>query len=335
MKLRGIDLFCGGGGSSYGAVAAGANIVAGIDAWDVACRTYSANFPSANALNRRLEGTRILPEVSSLGRIDLLLASPECTNHTCARGSRPVCENSRMTAWQVIHYAKALQPEWIVIENVVQMQSWDRFPEFKAELERDYLIVTHVLDASEFGVPQTRRRLFLICSRSGSTISIDPPSTLTVAVRSILDPRGTWKTTALHKRGRAKATLVRAERAIAELGKKEPFLLVYYGSDSSGGWQSLDRPLRTMTTLDRFALVEPSISGHSMRMLQVPELRRAMGFGEDYALTEGTRRDKVRILGNGVCPPVMKHLVNAIQETSKYEKRTKRPLQDQCLINCR
>lgn len=335
MKLRGIDLFCGGGGSSYGARAAGANIVAGVDAWDVACRTYAANFPGASALNRRLEGAQILPEVTSLGKIDLLLASPECTNHTCARGSRPICENSRLTAWQVIHYARALRPEWIVIENVVQMQSWERFPEFKAELERDYQIVTRVLDASEFGVPQTRRRLFMVCSREGSQLLISPQATSYCVARSILDPRGTWKTTALHKHGRAEATLARAERAIAELGRKEPFLLVYYGSDSSGGWQSLDRPLRTMTTLDRFALVEPAIRGHSMRMLQVPELRRAMGFGEDYALTEGTRRDKVRILGNGVCPPVMEHLVNAIREASKSETRIKRPLQDQYMIACR
>ncbi|WP_223201951.1 hypothetical protein, partial [Streptococcus pneumoniae] len=59
--------------------------------------------------------------------------------------------------------------------------------------------------------------------------------------------------TPLFTRDRAKGTLERAERAIKELGPNEPFLLVYYGSDKAGGWQSLDRPLRTVTTLDRFA----------------------------------------------------------------------------------
>jgi DNA (cytosine-5)-methyltransferase 1 len=311
-RKRVLDLFCGGGGSSYGARAAGAIIVGGVDAWDVASQTYAANFPRARALNFRLEGAHVLPEVTSLGRIDILLASPECTNHTCARGSRPICESSRLTAWQVIHYARALRPEWIIIENVVQMQSWERFHEFKVELAKDYQISTHVLDASCFGVPQTRRRLFLVCSRAGSQFVISSEATSHCVARSILDPPGTWKTNPLHKHGRAEATLARAERAITELGRREPFLLVYYGSNSSGGWQSLDRPLRTMTTLDRFALVEPSIQGHSIRMLQVPELRRAMGFGDDYILSKGTRRDKVRVLGNGVCPPVMTSIVESI-----------------------
>ena len=99
---------------------------------------------------------------------------------------------------------------------------------------------------------------------------------------------------------------------MSALGSKTPFLLVYYGSDAAGGWQSLDRPLRTMTTLDRFALVEPRPEGHVMRMLQVSELRRAMGFGDDYKMLQGTRRDRIKLLGNGVCPPVMAHLVRRV-----------------------
>ena len=89
----------------------------------------------------------------------------------------------------------------------------------------------------------------------------------------------------------------------------EPFLLVYYGTDGGGGWQRIDRPLRTITTVDRFALVEPSDNGHRMRMLQVPGLKRAMGFGDDYEFPEGSRRDKIRLLGNSVCPPVMQQIV--------------------------
>ena len=60
---------------------------------------------------------------------------------------------------------------------------------------------------------------------------------------------------------------------------EENFLLVYYGSDGSGGWQRLDRPLRTITTVDRFALVEHGEGGPTIRMLQVPELKRPWGSG--------------------------------------------------------
>lgn len=50
-----------------------------------------------------------------------------------------------------------------------------------------------------------------------------------------------------------------------ELGEDTSFLLVYYGTDGCGGWQRLDRPLRTVTTIDRFALVEPSATGHNKK----------------------------------------------------------------------
>jgi DNA (cytosine-5)-methyltransferase 1 len=70
----------------------------------------------------------------------------------------------------------------------------------------------------------------------------------------------------------------------------------------------LDVPLRTITTLDRFALVEPAPRGHTMRMLQVSELSRAMGL-QRHRLERGSRRDRIQLLGNGVCLPVMKAVV--------------------------
>jgi DNA (cytosine-5)-methyltransferase 1 len=49
-----------------------------------------------------------------------------------------------------------------------------------------------------------------------------------------------------------------------------------------------------------------------MRMLQVPELKRAMGFDETFELRYGTRRERIHLLGNGVCPPVMEAVVRAL-----------------------
>ena len=80
----------------------------------------------------------------------------------------------------------------------------------------------------------------------------------------------------------------------------------------AGGWQPLDRPLRTITTLDRFGLVEHDGDMWTLRMLQVPELRRAMGLADDFKLPLGTRRDRIRLLGNGVCPPVMEAVVRSL-----------------------
>ena len=96
-----------------------------------------------------------------------------------------------------------------------------------------------------------------------------------------------------------------------ELGKGEDFLVVYYGSDRAGGWQRLDRPLRTLTTLDRFGLIRWCGKTPTLRMLQVPELMRAMGL-KGFHLDHGTRRDKVKLLGNGVCAAVMEKVVRSL-----------------------
>ena len=85
--------------------------------------------------------------------------------------------------------------------------------------------------------------------------------------------------------------------------------MVYYGTDHAGGWQNIDVPLRTITTVDRFAYVKPTSSGHVMRMLQPEELKQAMGWPKRYKFNHGSRRDKVKMIGNAVCPPVMKAIV--------------------------
>jgi DNA (cytosine-5)-methyltransferase 1 len=134
----------------------------------------------------------------------------------------------------------------------------------------------------------------------------------TRTVTDILDPAGTWDAQPLDNGRRALDTLARANRAIEALGRGKPFLIVYYGTDGGGGWQPLDRPLRTLTTLDRFGLVTWDGKTPMLRMLQVPELMRAMGFSLKYKLPIGTRRDRIKLLGNGVCPPVMKAVVDSL-----------------------
>jgi DNA (cytosine-5)-methyltransferase 1 len=111
---------------------------------------------------------------------------------------------------------------------------------------------------------------------------------------------------------RAPATIERAERAIEALGKRAAFIMVYYGSDGGGGFQTLDRPLRTITTLDRFAYVRPNGKGHEMRMLQPPELAAALGFPSYHVWPKASRRVRNKLIGNAVCPPVMRDVVRVL-----------------------
>jgi DNA (cytosine-5)-methyltransferase 1 len=312
-QIRTFDMFCGAGGSSLGAREGGAKIVGGVDLWGPAVESFKLNFPEAHVFQ---EDLRILtPEqvLEKTGPIDLLISSPECTHHTCARGSKPRSNESKDTAFQVIRYAEVMKPRWITLENVVHMKPWGRYNELMDELARlNYNVREQVIDASCFGVAQRRRRLFMIADLKGMPDKILPLSTSHKNVWDILDTTGKYKMTPLRRPNRAKETLARAERAISELGDKKDFLIVYYGTDGGGGWQRMDVPLRTITTVDRFAYVNATPNGHMMRMLQPDELRKAMGFPDLYEFPEVTRRERVKLMGNAVCSPVMESIVQSL-----------------------
>jgi len=323
MRIRTLDLFAGCGGSSAGAKKAGAQIVAAIDSWKLATSAYRDNFPRARVITKRIERVAMRPLEAEIGPINLLLASPECTNHTCARGSAQRSEESRRTALQVVRFAKAFEPRWIVIENVVQMRAWRRFRGFIDSLKNlGYNVTQQILEAKDFGVPQSRRRLYIVCDRERMPPKVRPSRPRRIKVVSeVLKMNGEWKSTPLFIDRRATNTVVRYLTGIAKMGERKPFLLVYYGSDGAGGWQRLDRPLRTVTTVDRFALVKQGRREPKIRMLQVPELQQAMGFPSAFKLNGGTRRDRIKLLGNAVCPPVMTAVVRTLVREPRQRRK--------------
>lgn len=320
--IRAIDMFCGIGGNSWGAREAGVEIVAGFDMWELAGKVFKDNFANAVVYPYRLQQVNLRKIKDQLGKIDLILASPECTSHSVARGNRDPSFESQHLAYQVLRFAKELSPRWMVIENVTHMKEWGGYKKFLKELKKYYHIRVHSLLASQFGVPQARRRIYIVCDRETPPPEIVPPAGIErVKIEQILNMNGLYPYSPLKTEKRAKATLERAERAFAALGHQKPFLLVYYGSDASGGWQRLDAPLRTITTVDRFALVKPGENGngHVMRMLQPQELKMAMGFPENFKLTRGNRREKIHLLGNAVCPPVMKNIIETLIGKERLE----------------
>lgn len=93
------------------------------------------------------------------------------------------------------------------------------------------------------------------------------------------------------------------------------FLVRYYGS--GGQWSGLDEPLHTVVSKARFGLVEVCLNGVPyvitdirMRMLTPRELARAQGFPDSYKLT-GTKAQQIACIGNSVCPPVARAIVEA------------------------
>lgn len=183
--LRVADLFCGAGGTSTGlaraAEASGRSVeLLAVNHWEIAVATHAANHPRAKHVHAPLEGIDPKSAVGSR-KLDVLVASPECTHHSSARGGRPINDQSRASAWHVLSWAQAVEPEWIIVENVPEFRTWgpigrngrpmksrrgETFAAWVLALESlGYKVAHRVLNAADYGDPTTRRRLFVIARR--------------------------------------------------------------------------------------------------------------------------------------------------------------------------
>jgi DNA (cytosine-5)-methyltransferase 1 len=326
--LRSLDLFCGCGGSSIGARQAGVIPAGGIDIWPAAIRAFTHNIPNAIGYCNDIRDVDPRKLQDDLGNIDILLASPECIAHSIARGGKKydTDELSKALAYEVIRFAKVLQPRWVVVENVVQMAKWDCFRDWCKELSGvGYNVSACKLNALHFGVPQRRVRLFVIGDRDNFPTDPTPSVRMRVTASDVIrdngEDRWAWDFKPLFHESRSKSVTECAKHAIETLGHPDRFILVYYGSElkSLRGFHTLDKPFRTITTHDKFAIVRKGAHGYEIRMLQPPELAAAMGFPSDYSWPDGvSHADCVKMIGNAVCPPVMRQIIEHI--TKQHEK---------------
>lgn len=296
-----IDLFAGSGGFTTGATQAGVNVIWAANHWPAAVACHARNHTETEHSCQDLHQA----DWSKVPACDMVLASPCCQGHTRARGKdQPHHDASRSTAWAVVSCCEYHRPEAFVVENVPEFLEWSLFPAWEMAMQKlGYSLTTNVLDAADAGVPQHRVRLFIVGSRKAG-ITIPQPKLRHVPVRDILDfESGKWSL--IDKPGRSVATLRRADAGTRAFGKR--YVMPYYGSGSGLTGRSLDRPLGTVTTRDRWAVVD----GKHMRMMTVAEYRRAMGFPDDYVLPD-SRKDSIHLLGNAVPPPLACHVVSHV-----------------------
>ena len=302
--MRCIDLFAGAGGFSAGAAMAGLTPVWAANHWPAAVEIHARNHPSAAHVCQDLHQA----DWSRVPAHDVLLASPCCQGHSRARGKangNPQHDASRSTAWAVVSAAEYHRPAVALVENVPEFCAWSLFPAWRMAMEAlGYTLAPHVVDAADHGVPQHRTRLFLVCTRSARPLMLDLPRRAHVGSAEVIDFRaGRWSP--IDKPGRAAATLARVRAGRAAHGAR--FVTCYYGSERGG--RALSRPLGTITTRDRWAVID----GDRMRMLTVDECRRAMGFPDDYHLP-AQHKEAVHMLGNAVVPIVARDILTAIRD---------------------
>lgn len=302
--MKCIDLFAGIGGSSEGARQAGLQVVWAANHNPEAVHYHKLNHPETTHACQDLQQA----DFTRVPAHDLLMASPACQGHSAARGvDRPHHDVQRATAWAVVTAAEVHRPRLLVVENVEGFQRWQLFPVWRQALERlGYHLTINLLDAADFGVPQHRVRLF-VTGRLGQALPPVQASAhgIHVPASSFIDLKsGSWSQ--IDRPGRAQPTLERVARGRAQFGPT--FLMPYYSKGSGLTGRSIDRPVGTITTRSRWALVH----GDRMRMLTVQENRKAMGFPDHYILPpSGTKA--IHQLGNAVPPPMMREILNQLK----------------------
>jgi len=299
-----VDLFAGAGGFTEGATMAGVKVVWAGNHWISAVKTHQENHPGVEHVCQDLQQAdwRLVP------RHDILLASPACQGHSQARGKeRPHHDATRSTAWAVISALEFHRPPAAVIENVKAFMKWALYPAFvQAAHALGYAVSPHLLDAAEHGVPQERVRVILVLTRSKHPLQLQIERKPLIPVATVLDfDSGVWSP--IDKPGRAQATLARIARGRAA-GLGDRFVIPFYGSGSGLTGRTIARPVGTITTRDRWALID----GGNMRMMTKEEAQACQGFRSDYILP-ADHKLAMHMIGNAVPPPLVADVLTALK----------------------
>ncbi len=159
MKI--VDLFCGCGGLSLGFQNAGFEIVAAYDKWQAALSVYQKNFEHECKMLDLSNVEDCVAEIESK-HPDMIIGGPPCQDFSSA-GKRDE-DNGRGDL--TVNYAQiinSIRPKWFVMENVERITKTKKLIDAKKIFkEAGYGLSWQVLDASKCGVPQKRKRFFMI-----------------------------------------------------------------------------------------------------------------------------------------------------------------------------
>lgn len=180
MSITMTDMFCGAGGSSTGAtMIAGISVKTALNHWDKALESHNANHPDTIHVQADIKETN----PRKIGKSDILWASPECTNHSVAKGKKRItnqpdlfgdslpdeaADASRATMWDVPRFAEVHRYRAIITENVVDAARWVMFDAWLSAMKSlgydhriQYLNSMHAQHGG-LPAPQSRDRMYVL-----------------------------------------------------------------------------------------------------------------------------------------------------------------------------
>jgi len=174
QKFIGIDIFSGAGGMSLGAESAGITIKYAVEKDSYAAQTYQRNHPNTKVLNSDVRDVKSIPKDMGTGKTVLFGGAP-CQGFSTSNRRTSNRDNSEN--WLYKEFIRILHlwcPDWVVFENVTgitEMESGAFFDEIVKDFTNaGYTCSYDILCASDYGVPQKRKRMFLIGSKKGEIV---------------------------------------------------------------------------------------------------------------------------------------------------------------------
>jgi DNA (cytosine-5)-methyltransferase 1 len=316
--LNVIDLFCGCGGMSKGLTDSGLNIIAGIDIWDKAVESYNKNFEHKAYCE---DLTKLPPEKfnelynKENKNIDILVGGPPCQSFSIA-GKRDKNDPRNALFMEYVKYLDYFKPKAFIMENVIGMLSKKTSNGEKVidiimeQLNRNYNCIINKLYASDFEVPQNRRRTIIIGIRKDLNIIPKEPEPIIqsvkdrIPVKNILIPRND-----IDKK------YYLSEKALAGIAKKK---VVNKEKGVGFGAQMLNFEKPSYTIPARYwkdgydALVRYNET--EIRRLTIMELKRIQSFPDNYII-DGSNKDIIMQIGNAVACRFAYHLGKYIINT--------------------
>jgi len=315
-SLRVLDLFCGCGGMSFGLQQSGLDVVAGIDIWDKAIKSYGKNFPHLAICDdiQKLSPEIFREKFNILHPIDIIVGGPPCQGFSIA-GKRDPKDPRNSLFMEYVKYLDYFQPKMFLMENVIGILSMKTengtnvIQIIMEELSKSYNCIITKLYASDFEVPQNRRRVIIIGIRKDLGIMPREPKKILkekdrISIRTIL----------LSKEEVPNEYFLSEKAILGIKNKIERSKTKKHGFGAQ--FLNMDKPSFTIPARywkDGYdALVK--YNEEEIRRLTILELKRIQTFPDDYIL-EGSKKDIIMQIGNAVACRFAYHLGKYIQNT--------------------
>lgn len=156
-----VDLFCGCGGLSLGFENSGFEVTAGFDIWDEALHVYMMNFTHPVRKADLMDVDRVVPKVSAY-RPDMIIGGPPCQDYSSA-GHRDEEGGRAILTVKYAEIVTRVRPKWVVMENVPGILKYSKiYDAIDIFHNNGYGLSYTVLNAALCGVPQKRKRFFMV-----------------------------------------------------------------------------------------------------------------------------------------------------------------------------